>query len=422
MFIDGNDGQATLAAQKILVTLYRFQLAMGIDGLFPLLRKKCPQAFTSVTDLTQFGGKRFAVEVSGLMHAYSHTTESQQECLDLFLQHHARLQQHQIETKYVFDGAVSKAKHKELAKRRAVETNKRQRVAHEAAELQSIINKKSKPNSSTNEPPVANQEVPVLDVEQVQLQLLEAEKLVIEFQPPATTTENDDPASVDQTILQEREQQKQWLQEVEAKKNRVAKSFRALRKVTHSHYTMLESLFVERGIQFCHAATEGEKGCVELVLKGEADIVVSNDGDALTSGAPLLLRNLFHSRYPAEIIDLSVVLSGLNLTFDSFVDFCILCGCDFAKLPGCGAVTALKLMQTHGSIEQWMTSNDPHCQKLIKGFASFDYQRARVEFAIATGTELTVDRVLTSTDGLPGETQASVSSTTDHSAPITLEQ
>jgi 5'-3' exonuclease len=40
-----------------------------------------------------------------------------------------------------------------------------------------------------------------------------------------------------------------------------------------------------------------------------------------------------------------------NLTMDQFIDLCVLCGCDYTtSIRGIGPTTALKLIQTHGTI------------------------------------------------------------------------
>ncbi len=43
---------------------------------------------------------------------------------------------------------------------------------------------------------------------------------------------------------------------------------------------------------------------------------------------------------------------GTGLSMEQFVDFCILCGCDYVNnIRGIGPVKALQLIQKHGSIE-----------------------------------------------------------------------
>mmetsp|Transcript_39556 Transcript_39556/g.63470 ORF Transcript_39556/g.63470 Transcript_39556/m.63470 type:complete len:243 (-) Transcript_39556:165-893(-) len=83
--------------------------------------------------------------------------------------------------------------------------------------------------------------------------------------------------------------------------------------------------------------------------------------DALCTGAPVLLRKMASSGDPKKAsvvrIQLDKVLSGLNLTMPQFVDFCILCGCDYCPtIRGVGPKTALSGIRKHGSIESLIES------------------------------------------------------------------
>jgi flap endonuclease-1 len=78
--------------------------------------------------------------------------------------------------------------------------------------------------------------------------------------------------------------------------------------------------------------------------------------DALTFRTPKLLRKMTGSqganKVPILEIDVEMVLLGLKLTYDEFVDLCILCGCDYCNtIVGIGPKTALSLIREHKSIE-----------------------------------------------------------------------
>lgn len=46
------------------------------------------------------------------------------------------------------------------------------------------------------------------------------------------------------------------------------------------------------------------------------------------------------------------MLQELNLTYNQFVDLCILCGCDYTEnIEGIGPLTALKLINQYQNIE-----------------------------------------------------------------------
>ncbi|KAA1135750.1 Elongation of fatty acids protein 2 [Puccinia graminis f. sp. tritici] len=78
--------------------------------------------------------------------------------------------------------------------------------------------------------------------------------------------------------------------------------------------------------------------------------------DTLTFGTPILLRHLTFSearKMPILTVNLEKVLSGLELTMEQFIEFCVLCGCDYVDpLKGVAAKTAHKLMMEHGSLEK----------------------------------------------------------------------
>jgi len=58
-----------------------------------------------------------------------------------------------------------------------------------------------------------------------------------------------------------------------------------------------------------------------------------------------LVKN-FKRGEESTIVELHEVLNALSLTYEQFIDFCILCGCDYtSKIAGIGPVKALKLIQ-----------------------------------------------------------------------------
>jgi flap endonuclease-1 len=78
--------------------------------------------------------------------------------------------------------------------------------------------------------------------------------------------------------------------------------------------------------------------------------------DALTFRSPKLLRRMTFAigqKQPIMEIDLEKVLRGLDLTYEQFVDLCILCGCDYcSSIKKVGAKTALKYIKQFGSLER----------------------------------------------------------------------
>ena len=64
--------------------------------------------------------------------------------------------------------------------------------------------------------------------------------------------------------------------------------------------------------------------------------IATEDMDALTFATPRLIRNLctpVQQKVPINEYEYEKVIEGLKLTQDQFIDFCILCGCDY-----CGSI------------------------------------------------------------------------------------
>jgi len=128
-------------------------------------------------------------------------------------------------------------------------------------------------------------------------------------------------------------------------------------KVTSQHSNDVMTLFGLMGIPFLAAPSEAEAQCAELVKEGKAWAVATEDADALCFGTTRLIRSLIVSearqkQFPPCTIDLEEILKCLELTMTEFIDFCILCGCDYTKsIRGIGPSTAYNLIKKHGCIE-----------------------------------------------------------------------
>jgi flap endonuclease-1 len=118
-----------------------------------------------------------------------------------------------------------------------------------------------------------------------------------------------------------------------------------------------KELLEAMGIAVVQAPGEGEMQCAELVKRGEAYAVASQDYDALVVGAKRLVQNLTLSRkrktqsgfvYIApEVIEYEKVLLHLGLDADQLICLAILVGSDFnpGGVKGIGPKKALSLVR-----------------------------------------------------------------------------
>jgi len=110
------------------------------------------------------------------------------------------------------------------------------------------------------------------------------------------------------------------------------------------------------GVSYIHPEGEGEAYASELCRIGYVDYVLSEDMDSLVYGCPKLIRKCvdrsMKRRDIVSIFHYDRLINDIQLTDDQFIEFCILCGCDYCNSPPrIGPVTALKLIKTHGSID-----------------------------------------------------------------------
>ena len=133
---------------------------------------------------------------------------------------------------------------------------------------------------------------------------------------------------------------------------------RRLVKVTKQHNEECKELLRLMGVPCITAPCEAEAQCAELNKHGKVYGTATEDMDALTFRTPKLIRKLFSQSSskdkstPVVEIDVEKVLEHMNLSYNQFVDLCIMCGCDYCDtIKGIGPKSALKLIKEHKNIE-----------------------------------------------------------------------
>jgi flap endonuclease-1 len=141
------------------------------------------------------------------------------------------------------------------------------------------------------------------------------------------------------------------------------------------------------GIPYIEAIEEADPHCALLVKNKSVHGVFTEDMDLLTFGALKVYRNLSANKNK-EIIeyDLKKILKELEISYESFVDLCILLGTDYTdNIKGIGKISALKLIKEYGNIENILKSKEYELPE------NFDYISARKYFMNPIGKELDKD-------------------------------
>jgi len=113
----------------------------------------------------------------------------------------------------------------------------------------------------------------------------------------------------------------------------------------------VKELFEMLGVPMIQAPHEADALVAQLWRNGLVTGVVTIDTDQFAYGADnvLLVEGSVNDLDAYKIND---VYASIGLTPSEFLDFCIMCGCDYLKnIPKLGIKTALKLIKEHHNIE-----------------------------------------------------------------------
>lgn len=156
---------------------------------------------------------------------------------------------------------------------------------------------------------------------------------------------------------------------------------RRLVKVSKEHNNEAKELLALMGVPYIDAASEAEAQCAVMVRAGKVFGVATEDMDALTFGANILLRHMTFSearKMPVQEIHYDKVLKGLELERDEFIDLCILMGCDYCDtIRGIGPKRAFELITKYKCIEEILKNIDTKKYTVPE---NWNYQVARELF------------------------------------------
>ncbi|CAH0717687.1 unnamed protein product, partial [Brenthis ino] len=172
----------------------------------------------------------------------------------------------------------------------------------------------------------------------------------------------------------------------------IEKFNRRLVKVTKQHGEEARQLLKLMGVPVVEAPCEAEAQCAALVKAGKVFAVATEDMDALTFGANILLRHLTFSearKMPVQEFHLDQVLSGLELNHNEFIDLCILLGCDYCEsIRGIGPKRAIDLVKQHRSIEEVLRNIDTNKYSPPENWAYENARRLFLEPEVADGNDI----------------------------------
>jgi flap endonuclease-1 len=131
------------------------------------------------------------------------------------------------------------------------------------------------------------------------------------------------------------------------------------------------------------AKYDSEQLCCSLAIEGKVEAVYSTDMDCLVYGTPYLITEFDkenREKLYLNVISLQKTLENLDMTFSTFVDLCIMCGCDFNQnIPKIGPKRSYDLMKEYETIDRLPGNYDIQVLEHVKCREIFSYESSGIE-------------------------------------------
>jgi flap endonuclease-1 len=137
--------------------------------------------------------------------------------------------------------------------------------------------------------------------------------------------------------------------------------------VKKEHMDECKELLEKSGVPYFNAPEDAEKYCAFLQKNNYVDYTITDDTDAMTFGCKKILKTNINNKIIE--VNLDKILTDFEMSYESFVDFCILSGCDYTDtINKIGPITAFNIIKKNKSIENYL--GDRHVE-------NFDYVTCR---------------------------------------------
>jgi flap endonuclease-1 len=310
---------------------------MGLDGFLQFVRKKYPEVLLE-EHISLFANKVVFLDISSYIYKYIciyGNTNSQ--WISSMLQMFLTLRANKVNIIPVFDGKPPDAKKDEINERK----EKRQKIKNKMKQLQDIVEKISlKVSLEDEEIELANEAIKKIKDKEgtTKLKNLLAMANINSNQSNSSITykqtfTEDDSNMIQQYILMIKKQ---------------------MVYIGDSDTQHLKNLLDILGIPFVCAPEEAEAYCCYMLKQEIGSAVISCDTDCFAHGAKRVILSFEVQSGEIKFINLEDLLEAMELTYEEFVDFAILIGCDYNKknkLPKVGPVKALELIKNYKSID-----------------------------------------------------------------------
>lgn len=128
---------------------------------------------------------------------------------------------------------------------------------------------------------------------------------------------------------------------------------------------------------------EAEKLCSALCIEEKVYAVFSADSDNLAYGCTRLIIGNGKNKDTVLVIEYNEVLNKLNISSKTFLDLCIMSGCDYnTNIKGIGIIGSYNLLTKHNSIDFLPEKYNIDILDHIKCRSMFSYQKSSLLYDV----------------------------------------
>lgn len=343
---------------------------MGIQGFGVFLRKKFPHVYKRVDDLSFFSKSRVAIDMEHKLYQMFYRNGGNSEAVMNDVDSFCRtLDKYSIIPYFVFDGNTKGLKNAAHAKRQHEQSRKIEKHSELEKEIEHLESECKIKGIDPNSVVLDKTTGIVLKRRRVDISP-DGNRLISTDATSGNINLEDDTDKLEYDLACKKAR-------FENSSIQILKPSRDLFIQVKEYLENSEHIGKDRVIT---ANDDAEREIALMTIDKRVDYAVSADYDTLAFGSPNLVVDFMDKR-KMSVLQLDDVLESMSIDMNQFIDFSILCGCDFCgKVPGIGPNRALDIIKRYKTIE------DAYVPKLAERFKNnkdkqnFDHEFARNRF------------------------------------------
>ena len=293
-----------------------FLKQMGITNLNKFLRNNCPDVYEKI-HISEYGFKKIAIDIS--LYLCKFKSICGDRWITAFINLIACLRKNEVHCVFIYDGGAPPEKDLER-KERAMQ---RQKMEDKVIKLEEALEKFDSEGSGTTR---------------------ELDPILVELYKKNSDN------TIQKRFLQKAETEIQV--DMDVVRDAVKKMRSYILDIKPEDFQLTKNLFDILNVPYYVAPLEAETMCSDLCKRGLVDAVLSEDTDVLAYASPVFLSKINTADGTCIRIKYPDVIEKLELSSDSFLDLCIMCGTDYNKnIFRVGPEKAYKFIKKYQTIE-----------------------------------------------------------------------